>query len=304
MDTYRTAATDLQLQDGQFGTSILLCDIHWCSKTSSTKVLDTLSLWSLSWPLSRRCTSYSTSHQPIFCVARYETWHTHKWCKECHACQTSKIHRHTRAPLVERPLPNSRFCSLHVDLAGPLPTSHCMTYLFTFIDRFTRWPEAIPIPDAHASTCATALIHHWIARFGVPENITSRRGGQFTSTLWTECNKLLGNETHTTTAYQPQANDMVERFHCRLKAALKARTTGPDWVAELPMVLLGICSSWCVDPNCSPAELVYGSTLCLPGEFLQPLDAHCWSRLYISQTSSTHHALRTTSSTKVPWTTI
>lgn len=66
---------------------------------------------------------------------------------------------------------------------------------------------------------------------------------------------------------------MVERFHCQLKAALKARTTGPDWVAELPMVLWGIHSSWRVNPDCFPAELVYGSTLCLPGEFFQPLDA-------------------------------
>ena len=91
--------------------------------------------------------------------------------------------------------------------------------------------------------------------------------------LWTECNKLLGAEVHTTTAYHPQANGMVERFHHQLKAALKARTTTPDWFAELPLVLLGIRSSWKVGPGCSPAELVYGSTLRLPGEFFQSLDA-------------------------------
>eukprot|EP00745_Piridium_sociabile_P019612 TRINITY_DN29676_c0_g1_i10.p2 TRINITY_DN29676_c0_g1~~TRINITY_DN29676_c0_g1_i10.p2 ORF type:complete len:227 (-),score=38.56 TRINITY_DN29676_c0_g1_i10:20-700(-) len=67
---------------------------------------------------------------------------------------------------------------------------------------------------------------------------------------------------------------MVERFHRQLKAALKARTTTPDWFAELPLVLLGIRSSWRVEPGCSPAELVYGSTLRLPGEFVQPLDSH------------------------------
>ncbi|GFO11315.1 Gag-Pol polyprotein [Plakobranchus ocellatus] len=39
------------------------------------------------------------------------------------------------------------------------------------------------------------------------------------------------------------------------------------------MVLLGIRSSWRVDPGCFPAELVYGSTLRIPGEFLQPCDA-------------------------------
>ncbi|GFR97519.1 Gag-Pol polyprotein [Elysia marginata] len=66
---------------------------------------------------------------------------------------------------------------------------------------------------------------------------------------------------------------MVERLHRQLKASLKARTTSSNWFEELPMVLLGIRSSWRVDPGCSPAELVYGSTLRIPGELLQPRDA-------------------------------
>ncbi|KAK3696972.1 hypothetical protein RRG08_023162 [Elysia crispata] len=84
---------------------------------------------------------------------------------------------------------------------------------------------------------------------------------------------LLGVEANTTTAYHPQANGMVERLHRQLKASLKARTTGANWFDELPMVLLGIRSSRRVDPGCSPAELVYGSTLRIPGEFLQPREA-------------------------------
>ena len=122
-----------------------------------------------------------------------------QWCKECHACQSSKFDRHTQAPLQQRPPPDARFRSLHVDLVGPLPVSRGMTYLLTIIDRFTRWPEVIPIPDAQASTCATAFISNWVARFGVPDDITSDRGPQFTSTLWTQCNKLLGITHHTTT---------------------------------------------------------------------------------------------------------
>ena len=104
-------------------------------------------------------------------------------------------------------------------------------------------------------------------------DITSDRGSQFTPSLWTQLNRLLGIDTKMTTAYHPQANGMVERLHRQLKAGLKARTTGPNWFAQLPMVLLGIRSSWRVDPGCSPAELVYGSTLRIPGEFLQPRDA-------------------------------
>ena len=198
----------------------------------------------------------------------------HQWCRECPDCQASKIYRHTHSALPKRPQPSDRFRSLHVDLVGPLPESHGMTYLFTVIDRFTRWPEAVPLPDAQASTCATALLHHWVTRFGVPEDITSDRGRQFTSALWTQLNHLLGINANTTTAHHPQANGMVGRLHLQLKASLKARTTSSNWFGELPMVLLGIRSSWRVDPGCSPAELVYGAAPRIPGEFLQPHDAH------------------------------
>ena len=87
---------------------------------------------------------------------------------------------------------------------------------------------------------------------------------------------------------------MVERLHRQLKASLKARTTGPDWVDELPMVLLGIRSSWRVDPGCSPAELVYGQTLRIYGEFLHS----CTSRLtetdvpFLSQLQKTMRSIQ------------
>ena len=182
---------------------------------------------------SRRTTSYSTGNCRPLCMARLKR-DIRRWCRECQSCQAAKVHRHIRAPLSHRSQPTGRFHSIHVDLVGPLPPSEGMTYLFIIIDRFTRWLEAIPFPDAKTSTCTNALIRGWISRFGRPENITSDQGRQFTSSLWSNLNKMLGIKQQHTTAYHPQANGMVERLHPQLKDFLKACTAPPYWMEHRP----------------------------------------------------------------------
>ncbi|KAI0238334.1 hypothetical protein LSAT2_010996, partial [Lamellibrachia satsuma] len=61
---------------------------------------------------------------------------------------------------------------------------------------------------------------------------------------------------------------LVERFHRHLKSALMARLDGPNWLDELPWVLLGIRTAPKEDLGCSSAELVYGAPLTVPGDFI------------------------------------
>jgi len=124
--------------------------------------------------------------------------------------------------------------------------------------------------DATTTSCAQALAYGWISRFGVPQNITSDRGPQFTSQVWSHLARTLGMQLNFTTSYHPQANGVVERMHRQLKAALMARGSDPAWFQQLPWVLLGIRSAVKDDLGTSAAELIYGEPLHLPGEFVAP----------------------------------
>ena len=193
-----------------------------------------------------------------------------KWAQSCTECQQSKIHRHTVSPPSHTFLtPDIRFDQVHIDLVGPLPPSNGFSYLLTCIDRYTRWPEAIPLSDITADTVAKAFVGGWISRFGVPSTVVTDRGGQFESDLWKELSQLLGTTRCRTTAYHPCANGLIERFHRQLKASLRTLPDTNKWADALPLVMLGIRTALKDDLQCTTAEMVYGSTIRLPGEFFE-----------------------------------
>ena len=270
IQAYRIAVTSLRLEDvpmSNNGTT-LLCDVSTgyprpiVPVSHQRQVFDTIH--NLSHPSIRTTRKL---------VASKFVWHglnkqVTAWARTCIPCQQSKIFRHIRTPLQQFEVPQRRFTHINVDLVGPLPPSQGYTHLLTIVDRSTRWPEAIPITDTSASACARALINNWIARFGLPTHISSDRGAQFTSCLWKNMAETLGIKLHHTTAYHPQANGMVERFHRHMKESLKARLTSSRWVADLPWTLLGIRTAPKEDLDTSSAELVYGEPLIVPGEFV------------------------------------
>ena len=218
-----------------------------------------------------------------------------RWARTCLQCQRSKIHRHTTAPPATFTTPDSRFDKVHIDLVGPLPPSSGCPYILTCVDRFTRWPEAIPIADSTAETVARAFVQTWIARFGTPSTVTTDRGRQFESNLWRAFTQLLGTKHLHTTAYHPAANGLVERFHRQLKSALKAHPQPDRWTEALPLVLLGIRASLKEDISCTAAELVYGTNLRLPGEFFSASsDNSTDPGTFVTQLKRTMQTLRAT----------
>jgi len=123
----------------------------------------------------------------------------HNWARACQGCQLSKISRKTRTSF-QNFKPTKRFQHLHIDIVGPLPAIRGRKYLLTMIDRATRWPEAVPLIDIEAQTVVKEMYSNWIARFGVPENITTDQGRQFESKLFYNLAKYIGAKKCTTMA--------------------------------------------------------------------------------------------------------
>ncbi|XP_066947115.1 uncharacterized protein [Macrobrachium rosenbergii] len=122
---------------------------------------------------------------------------------------------------------------------GLLPDSRGYRYLFTIIDRNTKWPKAIPIQQQTAQSCTKALIG-WVSKHGVLKIIMSDRGANL--------------KMSTSLA---------------LKASLTARCQVRSWRKELPWVLLGLRTTPHTAFNASPAEVLYSQALTLPADVFQ-----------------------------------
>lgn len=108
-----------------------------------------------------------------------------------------------------------------------------------------------------------------MARFGPPIRVTTDQVRHFESKLFKRLEETMSFTCIHTTANNPSANGLVERFNRQLKAALKYHNTNQK-TKLLSITLLGIRNSWRDKLKTTAAKLSYGEPLRLPGEFLAP----------------------------------
>ena len=147
-----------------------------------------------------------------------------------------------------------------MDIIGPLPRSRSGNkYIPVVCDYATRYPEAMAIRSIEAERIAEELVKLF-ARVGVPEEILTDQGSNFTSSLLAELYRTLHVHPIRTSPYHPQTDGLVERFNQTLKSMLRKSATkeGKDWDKLLPYLLFAYREVPQTSTGFSPFELLYG----------------------------------------------
>ena len=78
------------------------------------------------------------------------------WVKSCPNCQKGKVLRHNKTPLQKLDLPSERFSHVHMNIVGPMLSPNGYRYLFTAVERFSKWFTATPMKEITAEAAAGA----------------------------------------------------------------------------------------------------------------------------------------------------
>ena len=187
------------------------------------------------------------------------------WCRACEVCASRQVGKPFKPYLTPIPV-GGAFDRVGVDIIKFPHSSTGMTYAVVFVDYLTKWPEVFATSDQTSPTIARLLVEEVIACHGVPSELLSDRGTSFLSKLMVDVYKLMGITKTNTTAYHPQTDWLVERFH-RILTDMLAKSVeknGKDWDKHLPYVLFVYRSSLEQSTGESPFYLLYGRDSRLP----------------------------------------
>lgn len=197
-------------------------------------------------------------------------WDTsRKVISACLICQQQKNYGPKKASLLSLPEPGpGEFVC--IDIVGPLRLSGNFKYLLTMIDNYSKWVEVSPLSSIDANSVANTFIKAWIYRWGPPVTLHSDRGTQFESSLMAAVCEILGIRKSRTTAWHPEGNGALERFHRSLKDRL--RCAQRNWIDALDEVLFEFRAT--PNENGSPFQRLLGFDVNIPSDWPDQFVGH------------------------------
>ena len=190
-----------------------------------------------------------------------------EFCRLCDSCAARKPSpKQNKAPMghISSGAPMEKIC---IDILGPLPMS-CQKnkYILVITDIFTKWTEAVPLPDQEARTVTKAFIDTFVSRFGTPLQVHSDQGRNFEAKVFQEMCTYLQIEKTRTTSLRPQANGSVERFNKTLVNMLSmyCQRDQTKWDEYLQQVMMAYRASVNSSTGKTPNMMVFGREVVLP----------------------------------------
>ena len=185
-----------------------------------------------------------------------------QFCRGCHTCQMVGKYKADPpvAPLHPIPVFGEPFSRVVIDCVGPLPkTKSGNQYLLTVMCANTRYPEAFPLRNIRTPSI-TKVLMKFFTTFGLPREVQSDQGSNFTSGLFQQVLYELGIKQITSSAYHPESQGVLERFHSTLKVMMRmyCYENEKDWDEGIPLLLFAARESVQESLGFSPFELVFG----------------------------------------------
>ena len=157
-----------------------------------------------------------------------------------------------------------------IDSVGPVePPSVGKSYILVCTDYATKWAKEKSMKHPRDNNVAKFLYECIFTRYGVPMEIQSDQGPQFTSNLIVALMEEYKIRHRKSSPYHPQANGKVEVTNQELEhiltkiVALHKR----DWAARLPEALWAYRTTWKSTTGFTPFELLYGIVVVMLIEF-------------------------------------
>ena len=119
-----------------------------------------------------------------------------------------------------------------------LPPSKGFDSIFVVVDRSTKMAHFVPCNKiVTGEEIARLFIDNVYKYHGLPDDIISDRGTQFTSKFWQSLFKILQVEIKLSSAYHPQTDGQTERVNQVLEQYLRCSINyyQDNWVDLLPL---------------------------------------------------------------------
>jgi transposase InsO family protein len=136
--------------------------------------------------------------------------------------------------------------------------------MLVVVDKFTKWVEVAPV-TTQDSTATVNFIKSIVFRFGVPHNIITDNGKNFTSKEFKSYCESMGIKLKFTSVAHPKTNGQVEKANGLICNGIKKRLLAPlekakhAWVDKLPSMLWSLRTTPNVATQETPFFLVHGA---------------------------------------------